>query len=607
MAGKREDRPPPRRRAREALPDSPNPVDIAMAAAASGKPLPDLARRVLEEQAELLSAQRLEMKLRHVGEIVRAALWAMLALVAFALIAFIIALVVRASRSDALIVEGFRVPPTLESRGLSGEVVATQLLDRLAQMEEQSDSIRTAKTYGNNWGDELKIDIPNTRATADQLWRLLRGWLGSETRISGEVTQTPEGLVLTTRVGTRPGQRFVSKSGDLQDLTRQGSEYIYKATQPYRYSVYIARLDGREAERQELLEELTRDPSATERKWAFNGLNRVADGRGHFRRAEYFARRMLAIDPNMYVAYTNLGFALWSQGRDQEAADVFQRIDTITISDEFDANMTADNRCADRAQLAFIVMDPKALSEAAACMRASINPGYPGFGLFAQAAAEALKHDPRLPMAIRPAHFGDAPAIDAEANSAELRLRGLMLSGPSPRMSAAMDEYVRTGEARAAAYPQARSIVPIVDWPMRAEALAMLGRTTEAQALITRTPRNCYTCLRVRGLVAKAAGDRATAQRWFLEAARQGPRLAPAFLDWGRLLLDNRRYGSAAVKMREASRLAPNWADPLKYWGDVLAAQGKRDQAREKYDAALQLAPNWAELRQARARLARPS
>ena len=66
MAGKREDRPPPRR-AREALPDSPNPVDIAMAAAASGKPLPALARRVLEEQAELLSAQRSEMR-RHVGE-----------------------------------------------------------------------------------------------------------------------------------------------------------------------------------------------------------------------------------------------------------------------------------------------------------------------------------------------------------------------------------------------------------------------------------------------------------------------------------------------------------------------------------------------------------
>ena len=73
MASKREEKAAPRRRsAREALPESPNPVDIAMAAAASGKPLPDIARRVLEEQAELLHAQRIELKLRHIGEVVRA-------------------------------------------------------------------------------------------------------------------------------------------------------------------------------------------------------------------------------------------------------------------------------------------------------------------------------------------------------------------------------------------------------------------------------------------------------------------------------------------------------------------------------------------------------
>ena len=190
----------------------------------------------------------------------------------------------------------------MEARGRGGEVVATSSTGW--RKWKSSRSIRTAKTRQN--GARRKIDLPNTRATADQLWRLLRGWLGSETRISGEITQTPEGLVLTTRVGPRPGQRFVSKSGDLQDLTRQGAEYIYKATQPYRYSVYIARLDGREAERRALLQELTRDPSATERKWALNGLNRIADGRGDFRRAEHFARRMLAIDPNMYVAHTIL-------------------------------------------------------------------------------------------------------------------------------------------------------------------------------------------------------------------------------------------------------------------------------------------------------------
>jgi tetratricopeptide (TPR) repeat protein len=104
-------------------------------------------------------------------------------------------------------------------------------------------------------------------------------------------------------------------------------------------------------------------------------------------------------------------------------------------------------------------------------------------------------------------------------------------------------------------------------------------------------------------LVEEARGKRAEAQRWFAEAARQAPRLAPAFADWGRLLAEARHYGGAEVKLARAVQLAPNWADPLKFWGDMLAAEGKRDEALAKYEAALKLAPNWAELRRARAAL----
>ena len=136
----------------------------------------------------------------------------------------------------------------------------------------------------------------------------------------------------------------------------------------------------------------------------------------------------------------------------------------------------------------------------------------------------------------------------------------------------------------------------------------MLGRHAQAQALIGRTPLDCYHCVRVRGLVARRDGDPAAAQRWF--AGRPGsPSLPAAFSDWGKLLLDARRYPSAEVKLREASRLAPNWADPLKSWGDLLAAQGKREEALAKYDAALKLAPKWVGLRKARDAVAarRPS
>src|SRR5438270_13685054 len=119
-----------RKPAREAVPETSHPVDIAMIAAASGKPLPDIARRVLEEEARLIREQCTELRLREVGERVRAGLWAILAVAAFVLVGLIILVLVKASRADALVVESFRVPPAMAAQGLSGEVVAKEVLDK---------------------------------------------------------------------------------------------------------------------------------------------------------------------------------------------------------------------------------------------------------------------------------------------------------------------------------------------------------------------------------------------------------------------------------------------------------------------------------------------
>ncbi|MCY7279731.1 MAG: hypothetical protein LH610_02330 [Sphingomonas bacterium] len=119
----------------ERLPETADGVDMAMHAVASGKALPDVARRLLEEQSRLVRAQTSELRTRQVGERVRAMLWAVLAIAAAAILALIAALLVRASRTDALVVQSFRVPPSMQAKGLSGEVVATQLLDKLAEMQ----------------------------------------------------------------------------------------------------------------------------------------------------------------------------------------------------------------------------------------------------------------------------------------------------------------------------------------------------------------------------------------------------------------------------------------------------------------------------------------
>lgn len=607
MATKAEARRAPRRRVgRNDIPDNHNPVDIAMAAAASGKPLPDVARRVLEEQADLLHAQRIELRMRHVGEMVRAALWAILAVAALAFIVLIGAVVLRAAKSDALIVQSFRVPPSLAAKGLTGEVVATQVLDKLAEMQANSESARAASSYANNWEDELKIDIPNTGATTDQVWRALRGWLGKETRITGEIIETGNGLALTARVGANPGQRFESPRGDLDPLIVNGAELIFRNTQPYRHAIYLGDTPERSNERHELLQQLTRDPSPVERKWAYNGLSYTYRLNGDFRGSIAMAKRALAIDPEMLPGMGNLATALSFLGHDQQAVDIILRERRTEAGDGYDPRIVAANRCGQMADLGSFTRNPRLIDESASCLEAS-RGNYAAYAASTRLDGNWLRHEPAPLLAFRQPVIAGVSAVDAAAVEGYQQLRGEMLRGASPALARALDDFVKSSDARASSGSFAamyRASAPTQIWPVLAEALALLGRTAEAQALAAKTPRDCFECLRVRGLVAAQAGQPMAAQRWFAEAVRQGPRLPAAYVDWARLLVAHRRFGGAEARFAKAAKLAPNWADPLKYWGDALAAQGKPKEALVKYDAALKLAPRWQELKAARSRLA---
>lgn len=595
----------PRRPAKAGLPNTSDPIEIAMASVASGKPLPDVARSILEEQAKLIRAQTADLRLRQVGEGVRALLWGALAIAAAILVALMIAVLVRAAKTDALLVQSFRVPPSLEANGLSGEVVATQLLDKLAEMQERTKSVRGASTYANNWEDQLKIEIPNTGATADQVWKLLRGWLGSETRISGEVIETNEGLALTTRVGSAPGKRFVSAGGDLDSLIIQGAELIYQNTQPYRYAVYIGNDPMRTDEAISLLQELTRENSKSEQKWAFSGLSVRLRSDGDFRGAITMAEKALAIDRQMLPATANLSSALVALGRDQVAADATERFFKLPLTAEYDGRVVARNKCAQLAGLGRISRDQRRVAEAVTCIQNSS-----GYSKNLEASARGylhlLKHEPEAAVSIGAKGTTGLPNTINLLVTSEIKLRAEMLRGSSPKLRLALLEFELAVEAESALPDKrhARAVAPVTAWPLRAEALGMLGNYKEAFALISKTPLDCYTCLRVRGITAAGMGDSQRAQKWFAEAVRQAPRLAPAYLDWGRLLLEIGRIDSAEGKLKQSARLAPYWADPPKYLGDLYLKQGKNREALQKYNEALELAPKWTELRTARASIA---
>src|SRR5882757_8099883 len=87
-----------------------------------------------------------------------------------------------AAHSEGLIIEPFSVPPDMASRGLTGQVVAAKLLDRLTLMQSQTNSARPAISYSNAWGEHgIKLEISETGISLNELDSWLRDRLGHDT------------------------------------------------------------------------------------------------------------------------------------------------------------------------------------------------------------------------------------------------------------------------------------------------------------------------------------------------------------------------------------------------------------------------------------------
>lgn len=196
-------------------------------------------RRLITAQLAHLHVQFTHLKLRHWGERLRLTLQALTVLVGVVLFGAVLALAWQASRANGVVVEAFSTPPDLASRGLNGEVLASQLEDRLNALQAATFSERAGASYSNNWGHDIKVEIPETGVSVDQLQRFLRGWLGHETRVGGEAFRTKDGLSLTVRVAEAGGDTVSGTDDDLASLVSKAAEAVYGRTQPYRYGAYL--------------------------------------------------------------------------------------------------------------------------------------------------------------------------------------------------------------------------------------------------------------------------------------------------------------------------------------------------------------------------------
>lgn len=600
-------------------PEAPNPAAVSIALART-TPLDTAAvdaeaagflkdqRHLINLQAEHLHEQR-ELQLAHL----RVRRWKdrmSLSLQSLAVLAGVVLVIVfsgmawSAHEERGLLIDAFEVPPELAADGLSGSVVAQRFLDKFNAMQAATDSDRPAASFQNNWGDDIKVEIPETGLKFGEVRKLLRDTLGNVSHVTGDVYKTATGIALTARLGDAPPETFEGSRADLDRLLQQAAEAVYRFSQPYRYSDYLEQ-HGRTEQAEQVISELATSGVPSERPWAYaewavydlNDHANVTSARNHGELALRFSDSDGAV---VRADIALIGVAVWS-GQDEQALLRARHLDPLAHrrSSETSRTYYEQNSLESSAYLASLVGDFKKSADDQ--MRITKTPEFQGLTRLSYAMAAtmfALNHDPlSAQQALAPLDVPeDTSFLHANAISAFMGLPAYWIAAENGDWRAALEDAraaERWLEANKVKLPVAQLMQEVWILPLRALAMAKTGDMSEADALIATTSLNCYLCLRVRGLIATEEHDWAAADRWFTEAVRQAPSLPFAYADWGADRLKRNDTEGAMALLQKAHEAGPHFADPLELMGEALMRKGDLRNAIAKFSQAEEAAPRW--------------
>jgi tetratricopeptide (TPR) repeat protein len=554
----------------------------------------------LQGQAREIGIRRMSLRLRVGFQIFTVLVATVIGLVG--------ALMIRnAINAKGVVIEAFQVPPDLAQRGLTGQVIAKQVLDQLSDMQSRtaSRSARPADSYTASWGNDLKVEVPATGVSFGELNRFLRDSFGHETHISGEIYSTPTGVSVTARTGDEAGFSFVGKPEELDKLVRRAAESIYEQTEPYRYANFLW-YGGRHAEMLPIIKRLLHDPSPVERAWA----NVVLGTESYFEGDDletYAAKERVALQelPGLLRAIDVLVWAESLLGHDAKAVEVADqcinanRESAATVASAYRAVIVASCRArksfaeGDYAAARRIVVSLSDRDQA----RVALN-GFP-WRLPTALALHDLDAELNEDWDASLSRLSGVPGAKRLINYfRELSIGRVALERSDPH---AVELLAATCSAEDnMERPKSHDHVLRTCYPWLAFAKARFGDSRGGQALIAETPFDCYACVDIRGRIAALMGNVAESEQSFTKAIELAPKLPQAYIDRGQARLDRGETRAALADAEHAATLSPRDGDAWKLWGDVLVKVGSTEAARAKYDTALEFAPNWQQLREAR-------
>ncbi len=568
----------------------------------------------LEQQAELARLQAKELgdeihvrhwraRVEHWSGLLKLAFELTVALLALAVLVGVGAAVWDAAHDKALVIEAFSVPPDIAARGLDGQSVAAHLQDRLAVMQAATQSVRPADSYSTDWGNDIKVQIPDTGVSIGEVHRLLVAWLGHQTHISGDVWRTNKTISITTRTSSGDAVTVSGPEDDLNGLLQRAAESIYLRTQPYRYAVYLLfRGNPDWARVRAIYNDLAANGPQRERAWAYVGLSTVDSNLGDDEASLANLRQAIAILPSFGLPYQNIEGVESARGHEEAAMQAAEASLRVLPDDrEMAPDLRSTQMAIMRGELDGLRDDyAAAVQDEGVAAAQTVSPRQAELARQRILIAKSLLHDGKgVQAAYRSFPPSDQPGTKIN-RQATLLLAQYALGDWQALNTGLPPHFVEDLTQSALASGADRRVVDNVMarqvWPFLAVAMAENGKFAQADAMVARLPLDCDLCLRARGHVAAREHRWAASAYWYGLAVQHAPSIALGYSEWGAMLLAKGDFAGAIAKFAEAKKRSPHFADPLEMWGEALILKNRSDLALAKFAEAAQYAPNWGRL-----------
>ncbi|MBV8630318.1 MAG: hypothetical protein JOZ83_05300 [Silvibacterium sp.] len=495
--------------------------------------------------------------------------------------------------SNAVVVDVFETPPALASRGVTGTVVASEVLNTLKALQSATRSTEKNQDTVGAWQSDIRIEVPETGASIGEISRLIHERFGHDLHIHGELVQgNSGGLALTVWGDNVQARTFTGEDEDFGKLALRAAEYIYGRAQPAEYAKYLGNHHRAEEALAFVSATMGRATSNTERAalanmWAnaFANLDRPAEAAEKFHLA-------LSYEPGNWRYWRNFINGLYALGGEGE--ERAWREAQAFLGEARAASGKGEVPLRWYEGAASVVWDrPLVLSADQSDSQFNSGAGS-GISIAGPGIAEdfALMHD-----------LASASLTLATSDPEDplTRMEGLMLAAYDALDSGHFEDAVAPMHVFWQMWQTEKSL----HWGngddlcVAGLVFGLAGQVADAEAVF-RAAVPSSRCLAFHGDVLEHAGHLSEAEKVWSDGLKIGPDLPQIYLHRGISELQRGDFKNASADLATANEKAPHYADPLKAWGDLLAIQGREKEALAKYDEALRYAPAWEQLKRVR-------